>query len=279
LLGRTIFESKPFSVGLLAFRPMAEATLDPRLISETVDRLRMRVEARFPDSGLATVARQLSEIAARASATSEWIARPIRPLRILVLSLIGVIVLGLALTLWTLPLPQGRLELAQFIQVLEAGINDVVLIVAAVFFLASLETRIKRNRALRSIHELRAIAHVIDMHQLTKDPEWVLDRGAETGIRPVRAMTPFELSRYLDYCSEMLSITGKIAALYIQHFDDGVALQAVNEVESVTTGLSGKIWQKLMILYTLHDQGKDPATSSAENRGSRRDDAAPASGS
>jgi len=78
-------------------------------------------------------------------------------------------------------------------------------------------------------------------------------------VLPPRTMSPFELSRYLDYCSEMLSITGKIAALYIQKFDDGVALQAVNEVESVTTALSGKIWQKLMILYALHGLG--PAAS------------------
>ncbi len=240
---------------------MTEATLDPRLIFETVSRLRMRVQARFPKSGLSTVAERLCDISARASGTAEWIGRPIAPLRVAVFALIGLIVLGLLLTLWALPLPQGRLELAQFIQVLEAGINDVVLIAAAVFFLASLETRVKRDRALRSIHELRAIAHVIDMHQLTKDPEWVLDRGTETGILPPRSMTPFELSRYLDYCSEMLSITGKIAALYIQHFDDGVALQAVNEVESVTTGLSGKIWQKLMILYTLHGQGQNPGAS------------------
>lgn len=244
---------------------MAEGTLDPRLISETVERLRLRVQKRFPNSGIEGVATRLCEIAAKASATSQWIARPITSLRILVHSLIGLMVLGLGLTLWALPLPQGRLQLAEFIQVLESGINDVVLIVAAVFFLASLETRIKRNRALRSIHELRAIAHVIDMHQLTKDPEWVLARGAETGILPTRSMTPFELSRYLDYCSEMLSITGKIAALYIQHFDDGVALQAVNEVESVTTGLSGKIWQKLMILYALHgmEQGKSPGEAAA----------------
>lgn len=244
---------------------MAEATLDPRLISETVNRLRQRVHARFPDSGLAKVAAQLTEVAAKASATSEWIAHPIAALRILVFALIGLILLGIGLTLWTLPLPAGGLEFAQFIQVLESGINDVVLIVAAVFFLASLETRMKRGRALRSIHELRAIAHVIDMHQLTKDPEWILTRGSETGILPPRSMTPFELSRYLDYCSEMLSITGKIAALYIQHFDDSVALQAVNEVESVTTALSGKIWQKLMILYALHgmEQRKNPGEATA----------------
>jgi len=233
---------------------MVKTTLDPRLISETVTRLMARVEARFPQSGLSRVAAQLSEIASRAGATSEWIARPIMPLRLLVAGLILLIALGLGLTLSALPMPEGRLRLSEFIQVLEAGINDVVLIVAAVFFLASLETRIKRNRALRSIHELRAIAHVIDMHQLTKDPEWILDRAADTGAGPTRTMTAFELSRYLDYCSEMLSMTGKIAALYIQRFDDGVALQAVNEVESVTSALSGKVWQKLMILYALREK-------------------------
>ena len=60
-------------------------------------------------------------------------------------------------------------------------------------------------------------------------------------------MTPAALARYLDYCSEMLSLTGKVAALYVQNFEDGVALQAVNEIEDLTTGLSGKIWQKLTI--------------------------------
>ena len=64
-------------------------------------------------------------------------------------------------------------------------------------------------------------------------------------------MNRFELSRYLDYCSEALSLTGKVAALYMKDFDDPVALQAVNEVEALTTGLSRKIWQKLTILYSM----------------------------
>jgi hypothetical protein len=46
----------------------------------------------------------------------------------------------------------------------------------------------------------------------------------------------------------MLSLIGKLAALYVQKFDDPVALAAVNEVEELTTGLSRKIWQKIMIL-------------------------------
>jgi hypothetical protein len=120
----------------------------------------------------------------------------------------------------------------------------------------------KRRRALRAVHELRAIAHVIDMHQLTKDPEWVLARGSETGHVPARTMSLFELSRYLDYCSEALSLTGKVAAVYVQSFDDSVALDAVNEVEQLTTGLSRKIWQKLTVLYAMPG-GADAAAAAA----------------
>ena len=61
-------------------------------------------------------------------------------------------------------------------------------------------------------------------------------------------MTEFELIRYLDYCSEMLSLTGKLAALYMQDMRDPVIIEAVNEIEDLTTSLSRKIWQKIMIL-------------------------------
>jgi hypothetical protein len=49
----------------------------------------------------------------------------------------------------------------------------------------------------------------------------------------------------------MLSLIGKIAALYIQHFNDPVVISTVNEIEELTTGLSRKIWQKIMILQSF----------------------------
>ena len=195
--------------------------------------------------------RELARIAKQTRERAAAIARPILTVRVAVVLLIALIVTFLAGTLASLHKPREPVEAFQFIQVLEAGINDVVLVGAGIFFLVTLETRIKRRRALAALRELRAVAHIIDMHQLTKDPEWVMGRGEMSAILPPREMTRFELSRYLDYCSEMLSITGKIAALYIQSFDDDVALAAVNEVESLTNGLSRKIWQKLMILYAM----------------------------
>jgi hypothetical protein len=88
------------------------------------------------------------------------------------------------------------------------------------------------------------------MHQLTKDPEQLLSNPPSTASSPARTMSRAELGRYLDYCSEMLSLTSKIAALYVERFDDSVTLAAVNEIESLTAGLSRKIWQKITMLST-----------------------------
>ena len=122
----------------------------------------------------------------------------------------------------------------------------------AIFFLVTIESRLKRRRALAAMHELRVIAHLIDMHQLTKDPEQLL-AGETTASSPQRSMSSFELGRYLDYCSEMLALIGKLAAVYVQHFDDAVVLEAANEIEDLTTGLSHKIWQKITLIQRMAD--------------------------
>ena len=52
-----------------------------------------------------------------------------------------------------------------------------------------------------ALHELRGVAHVIDMHQLTKDPRGMKFKAIATASSPERTLTPFQLTRYLDYCS------------------------------------------------------------------------------
>ena len=224
--------------------------LDDAAIIETVEKLTRRIGERFPDAGLKTVADDLLAVAKQARVRAAAIRRPYWPLRIGVTLFIATLV-GASLAAGLLILrqfPQRAIGPAELIQVAEAAMNDVALIGAAVFFLVTLEARLKRRRALDALHELRSLAHIIDMHQLTKDPAALLHRGPKTASSPQRTMTPFELSRYLDYCTEMLSLCGKIAALYVQDFSDGVAVNAVNEIEQLTTGLSRKIWQKVMLL-------------------------------
>lgn len=222
--------------------------LDSDKIVLTSEKLCRRVSARFPDSGLGRVAAELHQVAQQAAATSAWLAKPNLPVRtgvILCIGLIGLAVLG---TLVSVDLDLAFRSIAEFVQAIESTINDIVFIAVAIFFLLGWETRLKRGRALKAIHELRSLAHVIDMHQLTKDPEMFALPASATAYSPVRTLTAFELSRYLDYCTEMLSIISKIAAVYIQRFDDHVTVAAVNDIEDLTTGLARKIWQKLMIL-------------------------------
>lgn len=229
-------------------------------IIATVATLRRRIEERFPGSGLSTLCGELLQVAQRAAKTADAIGRPIGAIR-----LVGYATATLLITLavglvWFAfeKIEAEQADLLDWIQAIDAGVNEIILLGLSIFFLISLESRIKRRRAISAVHELRSIAHIIDMHQLTKNPERSVGDWASTENSPKNTMTAFELNRYLDYCSEMLSLTGKIAALYVQNFDDADAVAAVSEVEQLTTGLSRKIWQKIMIL----EQGRasdDPA--------------------
>ena len=147
-----------------------------------------------------------------------------------------------------LRVPRGIDSVADMLQTIESGINDAVFLGLAIYFLISLEQRIKRRRALALIHRLRSIAHIVDMHQLTKDPDRVRADRTATASSPRPELSLDALGRYLDYCSELLSLTSKIAALFGERRSDPVVLAAVNEVEQLATGLSTKIWQKITIL-------------------------------
>jgi hypothetical protein len=226
--------------------------LDPARIIATIGRLRDRVAERFPGSGLEKVAGELRGIAGDIVRQLEWAARPNVPLRIAAWGLIALALAGLAAAVATaaarVEVTPGDMAWPDLVQAVEAGVNDLVLLGAGVFFLLTAEGRVKRRRALRYLRQMRALAHIVDMHQLTKDPGSVVHVGTATPSSPRRTLSRFELVRYLDYCSEMLALNSKLAALYAQQFDDPVVLAAVDEVETLTTGLSAKIWQKIMIL-------------------------------
>lgn len=228
-------------------------TLDPQKTVETIDKLAKRIHERFPTAGINKVCGELLTLAQECQAHANWISRANIPVRLGVVLVIVLAVFVLVYSLSQISFTREQFTIGDLVTISEAGINDVVLLGAAIFFLVTLETRIKRRRALTALHELRSIAHVIDMHQLTKDPSLILNKVVMTPSSPERVLTAFELTRYLDYCSEMLSLTGKLAALYAQNFRDAVVLSAINEVEILTTGLSRKIWQKIMMLREMQN--------------------------
>lgn len=227
----------------------------PARIIETTEALCDRIEERFPGSGLGRVARQQLVIAQSTLARVEWVRRPILWVRVavgVVILLIVALVAGIALQVNLSP---GGLHVVEAIQAVEAAINEMIFLGAAILFLATTEGRIKRRKALGALRDLRALAHIVDMHQLTKDPERYTGSDTvvdDTPSSPRRRFTRWELSRYLDYCSEMLALNSKLAALYAQTLDDPVVLAAVDEVEALTTGLCAKIGQKLVIVDRLN---------------------------
>ena len=222
--------------------------LDAGAITRTLEETCERISTRFPDSNLRRLAEQLTLVSREAAEVELYLQRPNWPLRIgggiavLVLFVVLAVVAGVTLN------SPGATTLADLLQSIEAGINDMVFFGVAVFFFTTAESRVKRRRALAMIHQLRSLAHIIDMHQLTKDPERLMTPG--DGFVPgiSRPATGIDLAKYLDFCSELLSLTSKIAALLVQRFDDGVVLAGVNEIEALATALSGKIWQKITIL-------------------------------
>jgi hypothetical protein len=233
-------------------------TLNADLIVKTLARLKDRIDERFPERGLGAVAGELLEVAEKDRAEAQNFLRPYLSVRA---GVAAFIIAGLAAQITIFSLVRGRLgaswDVFELFQGIEAALNTLLLMGAGVFFLMTLEERMKRRRALKDLHELRSIAHVIDMHQLTKDPTSLTDSGAaRTKSSPLLEMSQFELTRYLDYCAEMLALTSKLAALYAQNTRDAVVIQAVNEIEALTTALSGKIWQKIITVRA--EAGEDP---------------------
>ncbi|HKD56254.1 MAG TPA: hypothetical protein VKD45_01985 [Hyphomicrobiaceae bacterium] len=235
--------------------------LYPDKVVETIAVLRHRILERFAGAGLGEVCAELLLLAGENSARAEKIAGRNVPLRIAILVLL---VAGLAALAWIVSLfnlfPKSADNVYSVLQGVDAAANLVVLMGAGVFFLTRIEERLKRRAALRALHELRSIVHVIDMHQLTKDPSATVSVAGNTPSSPARTLSRYEVTRYLDYCSEMLSLTSKVAVLFAQGFPDPAVTEAVSDIERIAAGLSQKIWQKIII---LESQGVgQPATAS-----------------
>lgn len=223
--------------------------LDAEKIIETVKALHNRIEQRFPGSGLGKVISELLVVAQETVERTKWIQSPHIGLRTAAvgLSFAAIALLGFCVA------HIHKFDLNDFtnaMQGIDASIGSVVFLGAAILFFISCENRIKRRRALNAIHELRALAHIVDMHQLTKDPESVL-RPLPGSPQPKRTLGALELTRYLDYCGDAQALISKIAALYVQGFQDPVLLDAVDDMEDLTAGFSRKIWQKITILENL----------------------------
>ncbi|MEM9420003.1 MAG: hypothetical protein AAGA25_13265 [Planctomycetota bacterium] len=221
----------------------------------TIELLIERIDYRLPGRGLGNTARLLRSLAGEAVSKSIEVQKPNITLRVINGVIVGTM-LGVLIKIALSYLHfEDTPDAFSMLEGIDAAISTIVYLGLLVLFVFSVETRLKRRKVLAAVQEMRALAHVIDMHQFSKDPERlvheeliVIDPANPDAKPQVDQLTPFLMGRYLDYCSEMLSLIGKVAALYAQNTQDAVVLAAVDEIETLTTGLSRKIWQKIMIL-------------------------------
>jgi hypothetical protein len=231
---------------------MKYSTINPERLKETQRKLTERIKARFPKAGLGNVAAELLETVEEARVRAAQIRRPNWTLRVGVVVL-ALVTLGLILRLaLSLKVNTDLQDAEKTLTLFGVGWQDCFFLGAAVIFLASLEIRLKRRRALAALHELRSMAHVVEMHQISKDPEGLLNAlAAGADMSEQTTKTPEELNRYLIYSNELLSIISKIAALYVQDFPDAPTVAAADQVENLCSGVSQRIWQKIMVLDQL----------------------------
>jgi hypothetical protein len=218
-------------------------------VTETAQKLQARIAERFPDSGLSKIAAELVRIAQETGPILARKRRPHRSVQIAV-GLAALLLVGIPIALIVARgLPALEVSgLGGLLQVVESAIQDVIFLSIGVYFLLTVEGRLDRRVSLRELQRLRNVVHIIDMHQLTKDPEHLISPSRTTPSSPERKFGHFEMSRYLDYCAELLSLSSKVAAVHVQAVSDPVVLDAVNDIEILASNLSNKIWQKIVLI-------------------------------
>jgi hypothetical protein len=224
-------------------------------VGATVDQLERRIRARFGDRGLTRAAQDLrrlvDEVETEAGQSHQRLRRTTLVARTFTVVIVLATVAALVFSLRTAFI-EGLEHTSDWVPLIESVINDLVFSAIAALFLWAFPERRERRTLLGLLHRLRSLAHVIDMHQLSKDPEQVMPTYVRTPESVSHGLDADQLHHYLDYCSEMLSLTAKTAALCAEHSSDEVVLDTVSTLETLTTELSNKIWQKISLLPRAH---------------------------
>ena len=225
--------------------------LEAHYIAHAAAKLEDRIRARLPGRRLADVAHRLSEMVPdmhERFSTSFIRYRRARLLsRTASIAIVVTTVVALVFALKD-PATNGVDDSSDLVGLVEGIVSDLVYASIAVFFLWALPERRERRTLLLLLHQLRSLAHVVDMHQLDKDPEQARADYVPTAKSPPNGMSAEELHHYFDYCSELVSLIAKAAALCAEHSSDSVVLTTVSDLETLSAQMSQKIWQKISLL-------------------------------
>lgn len=230
-------------------RPYEKHRLDPAKIVETAENLARGVGERLPGTTLASLAVKLAAIARDTDERAQQARRPIYAIRAGSLLAISATIFGL----WYLA---GHIHtrwefgtITELFEATDAGFNLLVLLAGALWFLITIEARIKRRKALDSIEELREFIHVIDVTQLYYTPDLYK-------TDPASSHSSLNLDyTYLLFCTQMLGVISNLAPLYTRGAAGDSILRAVSEVEMLASAITAKLQSKVGTVRAVSTTG------------------------
>jgi hypothetical protein len=220
-------------------RPDPNHRLDPSRIIQTAENLAERIGDRLPGRTLASLAVELARIASETDLRARQARKPIIAIRLASITAILASLLCLTYLLRHIHTSWEFGTITEVFEAADAAFNLLVVLAGAIWFLITLEARIKRRKALASIEELREFIHVIDLTQLYYTPELydvdVPDSPAQAGLDHT----------YLLFCTQMIGVISNLAALYGRGGANDSILRAVSEVDMLASAVSTKLLSKV----------------------------------
>jgi hypothetical protein len=144
-------------------------------------------------------------------------------------------------------------------QSLDSIFQLLLVLGAGAWFLLSIGSKVQRAALLKALQELNELAQVVDLIQLDKDPDRLhFSKEQRTDKSPTlgKANTAFLLSRYLDYCAELLSILAKVGCLYRDKVSDEVVLSRLGDFDRLTNQLRANISTKMSLISHSAPKGQ-----------------------
>ena len=219
-------------------RPNAAHRLDPSRIIKTAENLAQRIGQALPGSNLHELAEELVRIARDTDRRVQQASQPIVAIRFASVSAIGASLLGLWYLVNRIDVPWEFKNITDLFEAADAGFNLLVVVAGALWFFITLESRLKRKKALEFIQELREFIHVIDTTQLYYTPELYNHEHANPSYAQRFDHT------YLLLCSQMIALITNLAALYTRGAAGDSIMRAASEVEMFGAALTDKLYSK-----------------------------------
>lgn len=233
------------------------AKIDPNGLAENARKLSERMLERFPDRNLTTRSAELVSVIEDAPRRARQMARRPWFLTFVTAVLLCACVAGAVFGLMQLHVAMNVSTLSELLQILDSGWQSLLI---AFFFSLGLfypVRRWRRSKFLKATNELQEFVQVINLHQLDKDPDQLTKDYNPTAPQRAdnRPLNAFEMGRYLDYCIELIELTGMLAAYYSSFTSDSDVRKEIAEHQGVIQRMVTNLQLKIQMLHQLAASG------------------------